>query len=91
MPAPKAFPSGRTLQFPSAKYPILSFLSGVYAGGENDLNCFETDDYMNAYLASPASKDASELFKSWLVPRTNENPLPRPQPTSAQCDQRSSC
>jgi hypothetical protein len=85
MPMPKALPSGRLVHFPSDRYPILSFLYGVYAGDENDMNCFETNDYMSAYLASPATKDVGSLFKSWLVPRHSETPLP--QPTSAQWDQ----
>jgi len=87
MPTPKALLPRRILQCPGDKYPILSFLSGVYAGGENDLNCYETVDYMNAYLACHVSTDTSELFNSWLVPQLNENPLPRPHPTSAQWDQ----
>jgi hypothetical protein len=38
------------LQYVNGRYPLLSLLYAVYAGGEHTLYCDHTDDFMRAYI-----------------------------------------
>ena len=43
------------LSFINGRYPLLSFIYAIYAGGESTLYCDHSLDYLNAYLVESAS------------------------------------
>jgi len=75
--------SNYKLSYINPKFPVLSFLYAVYAGGENTLYCDFTDEYVKAYLTGPSGQLVARVFAE-LEPDRFREPPPRPSPAQLQ-------
>lgn len=72
------------LNYVNERYPLLSFLYAIYAGGEHALYCDHPADFAQAYLTGPGGAEAMAVFAR-LMPRY-ERQEPDIQPGSKEWD-----
>jgi hypothetical protein len=66
------------LHFMNERYPILSFLYAVLAGGEHTLYCDHTEDYVKAYLTGPHREEMRAILYRYEQFREKNPPIVPP-------------